>query len=109
MYFTDPSDYAGCSFLNNEMWAYTWLPSQDGGNVAWLEEGLTNENLSTGGNGLCATGSTQSAYTRFWADGFQISHTPLSFFQHNLANLTPDGTNHEYEMVAEGHNGYWDV
>jgi hypothetical protein len=96
---TDPNDYAGCFFMNNEMWVYT---NTSVTSPIWMEEGITNENSSTGGNGQCQGGTTGSALTVFWADG-----NGGFFAQHNIQNISNDGTNHVYEILSTGSNNIW--
>ena len=83
--------------INNEMWVYTSSDKQQ-----FIEMGLRN-GLAIGGDpcgdGICV------AYELFWADWNGDGHE----YSHFLANATPDGSAHSYEMISRPASSIWDL
>ncbi|WP_194911499.1 hypothetical protein [Catenulispora rubra] len=87
------NDYNGSQHINSEM----WLLIPGGG---WVETGLTNANSSSDPNPCGCT-----AYEVFWDDAAANNG---GYWQHWVANVTPDGTDHWYEIV-HGNNNTWNI
>lgn len=111
--FSDPNDISASNLghLSNE----TWLPVSSDGSE-WVETGVEygynyNGCIETG---VCGIGGCNcDSYDYFWAD-----NGINGFYIHYVAEWTPDGTQHTYQiindsLVPNSPNGqspyYWDI
>jgi hypothetical protein len=90
--YESTSDYNALGHINQEM----WIQTPNGG---YVEEGLLNGKQPNGNP------YNNVAYQQFWASttdqGYQYDHW--------IANLSPDGHNHVYEIVNRGGTNLWDI
>lgn len=88
------ADYSANGHINNEM----WIQTPNGG---YVEMGLFNGILPYPFGNPCNC----VAYQQFWADttdsGYQYNHW--------IADLTPDGSNHVYEILNQYGTNMWDI
>src|SRR5581483_3028086 len=81
--------YSNDGHVSAEMWAS--MPNGD-----WVEEGIAD--------GVGSNPCNCLAYEQFWAEGYG------GFFQfHWLANKTPDGVNHVYEIQNASGTNHWNI
>jgi hypothetical protein len=91
MYLTS-SMYNHSGHITAEMWA-------DGPGGRWLETGLLNSANLWGQNPCGCT-----AYQQFWAD-----YNGSVFGFHWIANISPDGATHSYELLRVPRQNLWNV
>ena len=101
--YMNSSDYSRGDHITDEMWILMPAPS---GELSWVEEGLMHGNEPKCG---CV------AYEAFWEDAHDYSSTcnpNCNYYLHTIANITPDGNSHLYQINEHDLNYTstdWDV
>lgn len=87
------ADYSNGQFIASVLWLYVQPDSSQ-----WVEVGLRNSYEADVCN--CV------AYSAFWAD---TDRDGAPLYVHTIANTSPDGSSHNYEVQRASNPTYWNV